>query len=129
MAIMDIANQFEELFNILVLMIFFATLFILCFVMYHASLFDLLSIRAAQDFSYVTLVAIQVFLYCYWGNEVRLESEEIANACWQVDFVGIDVQFQKSLVLMIRRCQKPIVLTAGKFTKLSLETYVWVRLS
>lgn len=38
MAIIDIANQFEELFNVLVLIIFVATLFILCFIMYHASL-------------------------------------------------------------------------------------------
>lgn len=68
-------------------------------------------------------------MYCYWGNQVRLESEKVAIACSQVDFVGTDVQFQKSLCLIIRRCQKPIVLTAGKFTTLSLQTYVWVNQS
>ena len=88
--------------------------------------FPLSSLRAIQDFCYVALVSIQVFLYCFWGNEVAMQSQEIAMACWNANFIGTDVRFQKNLVFVIRAGQKPIILTAGKFVPLSLATYVWV---
>ncbi|XP_071055834.1 odorant receptor 10-like isoform X1 [Onthophagus taurus] len=124
--VIGLADKFEKLFSLLLLCVFAATLFILCFIMYHASLFDLISMRAAQDFSYVGVVTVQVFLYCFWGNEVRDESVKIADACWETNFVGTDVRFQKALASIIRRSQKPIVITAGKFSDLSLKSYVWL---
>lgn len=67
-------------------------------------------------------------MYCYWGNEVALESQAVAKACYDVDFVGTDIQFQKGLALIIKRSHKPVNMTAGKFTKLSLKMYAWVNI-
>ncbi|XP_071056027.1 odorant receptor 4-like [Onthophagus taurus] len=125
-SIIELANQFEELFSLLLLGLFLATLFILCFIMYHASLFDLLSMRSTQDLTYVSVITLQIFLYCFWGNEVRIESELVSDAFWEMNFTGTDVRFQKKLIFILRRSQKPIVITAGKFTDLSLKTYAWV---
>nr|XP_022902049.1 putative odorant receptor 92a [Onthophagus taurus] len=124
--ILKLAKKFDRFFSYLLLSEFFGTLGILCFTMYHASLSDLLSRKAAQDFSYVSTISMQIFLCCYWGNEVARQSEAMALSCTEADFVGADLQFQKDLVFLIRNCQKPIVLTAGNFTELSLKTFVWI---
>lgn len=48
MAIIDLSGRFEEFFNLLILTIFVSTLFILCFVMYHASLVRLNAMKISR---------------------------------------------------------------------------------
>lgn len=73
-------------------------------------------------------LSVQVLNFCYWGNEVTLNSLAVADACNEVDYVGTDLRFQKGLALIIQRSQRPVELTAGKFAVLSLNTFVSVRL-
>ncbi|XP_071052073.1 odorant receptor 82a-like [Onthophagus taurus] len=125
-SIIKLAYDFEDQFNVLVLTVFLANTAILCFTMYHASLYPITNERSLQDFAFIVTISTQVFLYCYWGNELALESEKVAWTCYESDFVGAGCSFQKSLVLIMNRSQKPILLTAGKFTNLSLMTFVGI---
>ncbi|GJQ73700.1 hypothetical protein Trydic_g14035 [Trypoxylus dichotomus] len=123
-AILELAHHFETYFSFLVLTVFIANSIVLCFTMYHASMYPLSSAKALGDLCYVVAICIQVLLFCYWGNEVTLESQSLALACYEVNFLGLSIQFQRQLVFMIQRCQKPVILTAGKFIHLSLSAYV-----
>lgn len=83
--------------------------------------------KALGDFCYVAVICIQLLLFCYWGNEVALESQSLAFSCYEVNFVDMPKNFQKQLIFMMQRCQRPVILTAGKFVNLSLSAYVSVR--
>lgn len=61
-----------------------------------------------------------------WGNEITLESANVGKVVMEIDYVGTPKSFQKSLVLLMARSQRPVVVTAGKFVNLSLETLVTV---
>lgn len=75
----------------------------------------------------LTFGAILVNFICsYWGNEMIQQYSAIADACYEVDFVGIDRRFQKGLCMIIQRSQKPIKFTVGKFTPLTLNNFVMV---
>lgn len=63
---------------------------------------------------------------CYWGNVVITESADLAVACYDVDFIGSDVRFQRSLQMMIQMCQREMCFTSGKLAPLSLQTFVTV---
>ncbi|XP_071052071.1 putative odorant receptor 92a [Onthophagus taurus] len=123
-AIINLAYEFEEQFNLLILTVFLANTPILCFSMYHASLYPITNEQSIQDFMFMSAITTQVFLYCYWGNELALESQKVASTCYEINFVGAHISFQKSLVIIIQRSQKPIEITAGKFTRLTLMTFV-----
>lgn len=79
-----------------------------------------------QDFFYLIFVTIQVFSFCFWGNEVTLESQNVGQAAYEANFVGSDVDFQKGLALIMHRSLKPVYITAGKFANLSIQTFVGV---
>lgn len=57
------------------------------------------------------------------------ESEAAAAACYDLDFVGSDVRFQKSLQLIMLRSQKPTLITGAKIFGLTLGTFVSVYLN
>lgn len=70
---------------------------------------------------------VQLYIMCYWANQILIESKRVAEACYHTNFVGKDVRFQKSLVLIMLRSQKPVQLTIGKFVVLDVQVFVWVR--
>ncbi|KAF2893677.1 hypothetical protein ILUMI_12495, partial [Ignelater luminosus] len=63
------------------------------------------------------------FITAYWGNQVITESEAIVRTCYEADFIGADVRFQKSLIKIMQRSQKVPRFTVGKITPLSINTF------
>lgn len=79
-----------------------------------------------QSLIYIAAVMVQVCLYCYWGNEITLQSQAISLACYEASFPGTDLRFQQDLKFIMQGSHRPIILTAGKLTNLSLDTYMAV---
>ncbi|KAI4459720.1 odorant receptor [Holotrichia oblita] len=122
--LIKLTDRFEELFNMLVLAIFMGNCIVLCFGMYLMSSGELELNQLISEFTYLITVVMQIFLYCYYGNMITEASDAISFACYETDFVGTDLRFQKGLLLIMMRSQRPIVLTAGKFAQISLAAFV-----
>ncbi|KAF2894542.1 hypothetical protein ILUMI_11630, partial [Ignelater luminosus] len=45
----------------------------------------------------------QTILICFWGEQVINESQSVANAVCEMDFVGTDVRFQKDFAKLLQR--------------------------
>lgn len=65
----------------------------------------------------------------FWGTKVITESLALAKSCYEVEFVGTDIRFQKALILIMQRSQSPFKLTLGRFAALSLVTLLGVNFS
>lgn len=85
------------------------------------------SIGFIQYLDYCFLIAIQVFLYCWWGNELTIANEALALGAAETYNPEGTITRAKALKLMIIRAQRPLFLTAGKFAPLSMQTYKGVR--
>jgi len=86
----------------------------------------LTDIKSYQEIVYLFANIYQVFLYCYWGNEVTTSSLNVSQASYEVNFVGKDVNFQRGIAMIMLRSQKTLEITMGKFIKLSLSTFASV---
>lgn len=75
---------------------------------------------------YLVLMLWQLFVYCWHGNEVQLESLSVAYAIYASDWTASDESTKKMLVLPMLRAQRPLRVTAGKFAFLSVETFTTV---
>lgn len=76
--------------------------------------------------SYFILMLFQLLIYCWHGNEILLESMNVAKAIFNSNWIVTEDEIKKYLMLMMLRAQRPIRMTAGKFAFLSLETYMTV---
>lgn len=68
-------------------------------------------------------------MYCYYGNEITLASVSISDACYDANFVGTNLSYQKDLLIIMQRSQKPVNHTIGKFANLTLTAFVSVSIT
>ncbi|KAK4882956.1 hypothetical protein RN001_006275 [Aquatica leii] len=119
-------KKFEGMFSIAMLFVFISFSCNVCFDMYRASIIPLQNMGFYRTVFEVTIVLAALFLINKCGETVTYESEQVANAVYNIEFVGTDVRFQKCLVNLIRQSQKPIRVKAGKFIDMSLLSYAQV---
>ncbi|XP_011869959.1 PREDICTED: odorant receptor 67c-like [Vollenhovia emeryi] len=69
---------------------------------------------------------VQIFVYCWGGNEVILKSTGLSEMIYHMDWMSVTTGEQKDLLMIMRRSMKPIKLTSSFLVTLSLESYVKV---
>ncbi|XP_045480669.1 odorant receptor 49b-like isoform X2 [Harmonia axyridis] len=59
----------------------------------------------------------------YWYGEVlSTESVGISDAIYESEWYDADTEIRKTMLIMMRRSQRCLVLTVGKFEKVALKT-------
>ncbi|GJQ74197.1 hypothetical protein Trydic_g19108 [Trypoxylus dichotomus] len=123
-ALIELVEKFEDLFNVLILIEVSGNTLVICFGMYMSTVKIDINSRTTREITFTFAILTQVYFYCYYGNEITLAAESVAAACYDVNFVGTDLSFQKSLLLIICRSQRPMALTIGKFATLNIGTFI-----
>ncbi|CAH0715801.1 unnamed protein product, partial [Brenthis ino] len=106
---------------------FAVTLLIIC-----ATAFQLVTqtsnfVRLVSMSTYLLDMMFQVFIYCYQGEHLSLESEEIAEAAYDIPWYSCSVRTRMSILIVMVRCRRVATLIACAFTTLSLTTFMAVR--
>ncbi|XP_041775590.1 uncharacterized protein LOC121595586 [Anopheles merus] len=60
------------------------------------------------------IVTVETYTYCTLGTQLTDKGEEVLMALQQLAWYDQSIPIQKQLLFMIRRSQKPIILSAGK---------------
>lgn len=68
----------------------------------------------------------EIFLPCFFGNEIILSSDNLSYCLFSSDWVEQTITYKKKMIIFAERLKRPIVITAGKFVKLSLITFTSV---
>ena len=76
---------------------------------------------------YLLLIIYEIGVFCYWGDEITVQSFNVAQAALETEWTGATSKFRKALILIVARSQIRMQLTAGKFKPLSLEILMAVR--
>ncbi|XP_056637748.1 odorant receptor 42a-like [Diorhabda sublineata] len=119
-------EEIETLFTFVTLSQTLASLLIFASCLYMASSVPMDSPEFFSQMEYFSCVLLQLMLFCYFGNEITSASEEIRSALFECDWMSGSTRFKKSIVLTMIRMQRPLYLTIGKFSPLTLSTIVAV---
>ncbi|KAL6431326.1 hypothetical protein ACFW04_007173 [Cataglyphis niger] len=66
---------------------------------------------------------VQIYIYCWSGNEVILKSQNIGDAVYHVDWPLLSVSEKKDLLMIMMRDTIPIKFTSSFLITLSLQSY------
>uniref|UniRef100_A0A1Y1LDH0 Odorant receptor n=1 Tax=Photinus pyralis TaxID=7054 RepID=A0A1Y1LDH0_PHOPY len=125
LAVIDIAREMEEAFSTLLLLVYLGTIGLLCFEIYRGSVLTNY-LQMVRTIGEIVSFLVQIGTLSFWGEQVIFQSQLVAKAAYETDFVGTDLRFQKALILTMIRSQRPVKLTAGKFAFIQLFTFTWV---
>ncbi|XP_066583901.1 odorant receptor 46a-like isoform X2 [Prorops nasuta] len=102
---------------------FFVSSLVLCTTMFQIVQKDLMSMQALSLVLYLNSLFVQIFIYCWFGNEVLLSSYEIGDAIYKIDWTMLEVDTQKGLIMMMNRSMKPIQITTASIISLNLDSF------
>nr|QJX74328.1 odorant receptor 50 [Ceracris kiangsu] len=120
--IIKCVDEMESLLSLTVLIQFFTSTLVICL-----TAITVINTEAAYLPTYAAYLATmfyQLFIYCWYGGEVYLESERLQFSAYSCNWPDTDARFRKTLRICMARMQRPLNLTAYKFYKLSRETFL-----
>ncbi|XP_011883540.1 PREDICTED: putative odorant receptor 71a [Vollenhovia emeryi] len=122
------AERVNSVFTLMIFVQFTISSTVLCLSIYKMLTKNLLSLEFAWSSSYLGCMLMQIYLYCWFGNEVTLKSTEIGSAVYEMDWPMLPVDLMKSLLVIITRSKRPITITSGYIVTLSNESFMKVRM-
>ncbi|RZB40716.1 7tm 6 domain containing protein, partial [Asbolus verrucosus] len=117
----DYANQF---YNWLLLVKFFVGGVSLGITMFQMTIVVPFSSEFYSIAGYAQAVSLEVFMYCWFGNEIEVKSSKIPYAVFESDWTSLSPKVQKNMIIFVLRVQRSLRISALGLFNLSLETFV-----
>ncbi|XP_046750313.1 uncharacterized protein LOC124413636 [Diprion similis] len=83
----------------------------------------IMAISAAELTKFQSLASTALFFSCWPADTLADESIKIARAAYEVPCYNGSRSVNAMVLILLTRSQRPAILTAGKFTPMSLETF------
>ncbi|XP_018406209.1 PREDICTED: odorant receptor 46a-like [Cyphomyrmex costatus] len=123
LSIYQYAKAVNIIFNQVLFVQFFSSILVLCTSVYYLSTHIRELSAAASFLAYTICMFVQIFFYCWSGNEVMLKSMSIADAIYHMDWPLLSIDEKKGLLMIMLRSTIPIKFTSSFFITLSLQSY------
>ncbi|XP_032691132.1 uncharacterized protein LOC116853908 [Odontomachus brunneus] len=75
---------------------------------------------------YTACMLSQIFIYCWFGNEVKLKSLQVADNVYKMEWMALDNSIKKSLLLIMKRSASSIEFTSAVVITMNLDSFVSV---
>ncbi|XP_016981749.1 odorant receptor 85f [Drosophila rhopaloa] len=120
--LVKLQNELNEIFGGSLLLSLLTTASVLCTV----AVYTLIQGATLEGFTYVFFIGTsvaQVYLVCYYGQQVLDLSAQVAHAVYNHDFHNASIAYKKYLLIIIIRAQQPVELNAMGYLPISLDTF------
>ncbi|CAD0201537.1 unnamed protein product [Chrysodeixis includens] len=119
------ARELQQCFSEPTFAQFIVSLIIICATAFQMSMMQSENIvRLMSMGTYLLNMIFQVFIYCYQGNQLSVESTEIAGAAYEGPWYKCSVRMRRDLLIVMVRTRRALRLSAGGFTTLSLASFM-----
>ncbi|NP_001177534.1 odorant receptor 125 [Nasonia vitripennis] len=122
----NLVKKTTNLFMTVIAPLFFFSLLTLCASIFQMSQNDIISLEFLGFAMYLSCMLCQVFLYCWYGNELKLKSADLVNEVFGSDWTVLEYTEKKTLYLLMLSAQRPCDISWRGQCTLSLETFVWI---
>ncbi|XP_063532041.1 odorant receptor Or1-like [Cydia strobilella] len=119
-------NEVEAVFAEALMVQFFVAAWVICMTVYKIVGLSLLSAEFFSMFVYLGVMMAQLFIYCYYGTQVKAESEFINHSICRCDWVSLSPRFRALLLILMSRGMRPVAPRIAHIIPMSLETYISV---
>ncbi|XP_053980819.1 uncharacterized protein LOC128877504 [Hylaeus volcanicus] len=117
-------STIQETFKVMIGVQFLSSTLVVCFILYQLANTPPTSFKFLEFAMYMICMTTQIFIYCWYGNQLKLKSVEIVDTISQLDWVPFANTAKKNLLMIMRRTMKPINLTTAYVFTIDLNTFV-----
>uniref|UniRef100_A0AAR5PUH7 Odorant receptor n=1 Tax=Dendroctonus ponderosae TaxID=77166 RepID=A0AAR5PUH7_DENPD len=124
--IIELVALIENVYSQIVLIEYLTSMVVICNIGFQLVIVELASFAFLLMLTFLVTMLCQLGMYCWFGNEIMLHSAAIRDACYESDWIHSCPQVRKMLLMIMERSKRPLYLTAGKFSILSLNSFTSV---
>ncbi|XP_071572213.1 odorant receptor 46a-like [Temnothorax nylanderi] len=74
--------------------------------------------------TYTSAILSQIFIYCWFGNELKVKSLQLASNVFNVKWSGLSNSSKKGLLIIMKRATIPIEFSSAHIITMNLESFV-----
>ncbi|XP_050342390.1 odorant receptor 46a-like [Nymphalis io] len=119
-------NEIEFIFSEAMIVQFFIVAWVICMTLYKIVGLPLFSAEFVSMAMYLGCMLAQLFIYCYYGTHLRVESELVNESIYQSDWLAFSPGFRRRLLVMMESCKRMIEPRIARVIPLSVDTYISV---
>ncbi|XP_076761059.1 odorant receptor 13a-like [Xylocopa sonorina] len=83
----------------------------------------ILSLQFVFFILFVCFIVVHLYIYCYIGEMLLVQSKELGNSAYESNWFNVSPQEAKYILFIMHRSNRPLSLTAGKFSTFSMEMF------
>ncbi|XP_051164809.1 odorant receptor 33a-like [Leptopilina boulardi] len=117
------AENIKNLFVEILLAQFVSSLIAICVTMYKISKEPLNFGNMIAFFTFLICMLTQLFFHCFYGNELMFSSSDLPEAIFETNWLLLGRETRKSLLIMMIRCKKPILISIGSIVFVNLNSF------
>nr|QZA75634.1 odorant receptor 44 [Plutella xylostella] len=122
MKIISFVNELEAIFGLPVFIQFVASCIVIGLTAFKIVMTNE-PIQLLTLVFYLVCILSELLVYCYFGNIIMHKSEVVAAAAYDSGWERTSLPTQRMLLLLMRRAQRPLAMSAGNMFHLSLLTF------
>ncbi|XP_068912914.1 odorant receptor Or1-like [Tenebrio molitor] len=122
--ILRFSENSHRFFNWIVLIQFFTSAVSIGLTMFQLTVVIPFTSEFYSFFFYLMSVTVEIFMYCWFGNEVEIKSSNIPYATFESNWIDATEETKKNILFFVLRCKKPIKMSALNLFYLSLDTFM-----
>ncbi|XP_076544269.1 uncharacterized protein LOC117603438 [Osmia lignaria lignaria] len=97
---------------------------VVCFTLYVLLMTNDVNVKFAKMIMYACAMLVQIFYFCWYGNEVKLKSNGISDVIFEIDWTQMNNDTKRILLMIMRRATYSIEFTSFHVVTLNLESFV-----
>ncbi|KAK0075014.1 hypothetical protein PV326_011956, partial [Microctonus aethiopoides] len=120
--ILEFAESANAIFSYTIFIQYSISFIVICASTYNLSNLTPFTPEFISVVGYCFGMLVEIFVYCFYGNIVMDENDNVRNAIYDMDWVNLSVSTKKSLLTIMTRTLKPVTFTSGYIVVLSLNS-------
>ncbi|NP_001177533.1 odorant receptor 124 [Nasonia vitripennis] len=120
----DIVKKMQSFSIVVVVPLFIFSLITLCTSLFLMPEKEIMSFEFITLFIYLTCMLTQIFLYCWFGNELQLKSKTISDAVYHSNWTRLTPKLRRNLLFTMFISQNGLMISFHGQCSLSINTYV-----
>ncbi|CAB3243814.1 unnamed protein product [Arctia plantaginis] len=117
-------NEVQSIFDESMVIQICVMSWVICMTMYKIVGLSLISAECASMAIYLGCMLAQLFIYCYFGTALQVESEFINQSIYCSSWLSLSPRFRRQLLIMMQCCSRSIAPRIAYLIPMSLETYI-----
>ncbi|XP_011050406.1 PREDICTED: odorant receptor 46a, isoform A-like [Acromyrmex echinatior] len=123
-SILQYALKLNNKFRMTIAMQFVVSTLVVCSNLYQMTKSTSLNASYLPLILYMSCMLTQIFIYCWYGNEVKLKSIQLLDNVFAMDWMTMNRNLKRNLLIIMSRAAIPIEFTSAYVLSMNLDSFV-----